>query len=321
VTISRQQRRAAARDGGRRSGQFWSGRPVPLVTGGVALVVALGCLAWLVLGRQPPARDGSPNWSPDGTHIVYYSERDGHGDLFVMRADVRRLTDTAADEGSPAYAPDGRRIAFDSDLSGNFDIYVMAADGSGQVRVTSDPARDVSPAWSPDGTKIVFMSDRISKPEFDVFMMNADGTGVERVSTSGTSWFPQYSPDGSRLAFHVGRDVHVLDLATHRLARLTAEPQDGMYPSWSPDGLRLAFMSARNGPMQLFTMAADGADPRPFLAMPAGSAIDPRWSPAGDRVVFVHVPEVTATSDQGASMERAICVADVPTGTWTRLSR
>jgi Tol biopolymer transport system component len=187
--------------------------------------------------------------------------------------------------------------------------------------LTNHAARDVSPAWSPDGTKIVFMSDRASRPEFDVFMMNADGTDVARVTAVGTSWFPQFSPDAARLAFHVGRDVHVFDLATRHLSRLTTVPDDGMHPTWSPDGRRLAFMTARNGPMQIFTMNADGSDQRPLVAMPAGGAIDPRWSPDGRQIVFVNVPETAPDAKQNADMERAIYVADATSGKVTRLSR
>jgi TolB protein len=321
MSQSRQQRRAATRSGAGRA--WWASSAGRGAIAGIFVLVA-GAIAWSAWPQRVPARDGSPSWSPDGTHIAYYAEQEGRGDLYVMRADgsgVRRVTNTAADEGSPAFAPDGQRLAFDADLAGNFDVYVMALDGSGRTRLTTDPARDVSPAWSPDGASIVFMSDRLSRPEFDVFRMRADGTGVERLTSSGTSWFPQYSPDGARLAFHVGRDVHVFDLASRTLTRLTTHPRDGMYPSWSPDGRRLVFMSARNGPMHLFTLPIEGGEPQPFLAMPTGSAIDPRWSPAGDRIVFVHVPEESERAAQHGSEERAIYVADVATGKYTRLSR
>jgi TolB protein len=165
------------------------------------------------------------------------------------------------------------------------------------------------------------MSDRASQPEFDVFQMNADGTGVERLTSVGTSWFPQFSPDGARLAFHVGRDVHVFDLATRQLSKLTATPADGMYPAWSPDGHRLAFMTARHGPMQIFTMNADGSDQRSLVAMPDGSAIDPRWSPDGRQIVFVYVPEVAPGAPQDVELERAIYVVDTANGKIARLSR
>jgi Tol biopolymer transport system component len=140
---TRQQRRAAAR---RSSATLITGRRLWTLAGAGVAVLGLW-IAWSALGRRLPARDGAPAWSPDGSHIAFYSEQNGAADLFVMRvdgSDRRRLTETKADEGAPAYAPDGGRIAFDSDADGNFEIYVMQVDGSSRTRLTQDAARDVS---------------------------------------------------------------------------------------------------------------------------------------------------------------------------------
>jgi Tol biopolymer transport system component len=321
MPVSRQQRRAADRSAtrGRR-------RPAPMTIYGaigVALAGLLGWFAWASVHDRTPVRDGSPNWSPDGREIVYYAEQNGKGDLYVMRADgteVRRLTNTPADEGGPAFSPDGRTIAYDTDRDGNFEIYVMDADGTHVRRLTRDPARDVSPAWSPDGRRIAFMSDR-ARSDFDIYLMNADGSNVERVTTTGSNWFPQFSPDGTKLAFHIGRDVNILDLKTRALHRLTTDPQNGMYPAWSPDGTRIAFMTWRNGPTEIYTMNADGTDQQPLVRLPSGSAIDPRWSPDGKHIVFERVPETSPTDSQSATQERAIYTVDVTTGKMTRLSQ
>jgi Tol biopolymer transport system component len=318
---TRQQRRAALRAGGAAGQPLWR-RPAVVVLAAAVVGVA-AWVAWQQFAYPAPHRDGAPSWSPDSRKIVFYSENEGQADLFVMNADgsgVRQLTHTPADEGYPSFSPDGTQIAFDSDgPDGNFDIYVMNADGSNVRRLTTDPGRDLSPAWSTDGKRIAFMSDRIAKPEFDVYEMQADGSGQERMTTGATNWFPQYSPDGTRLAFHVGRDVQVLDLKSRALTRLTSDPANGMYPSWSPDSRRLAFMSWRNGPTQLFTMQADGSDQQMLVSMPSGSAIDPRWSPDGTRIVFMAVPETDPNAWQSESDERAMYVAEIRTGKTRRI--
>jgi Tol biopolymer transport system component len=135
------------------------------------------------------------------------------------------------------------------------------------------------------------------------------------LTTTGTSWFPVWSPDGSVLAFHVHRDVHLMPAAGGELRRLTTDPANGMYPSWSPDGKRLAFMSWRNGRTEIFTMNADGGDQGVLVSMPEGDAIDPRWSPDGGRIAFVHVPG----GMEGE--ERAICVVNADGSDVRRLSR
>jgi Tol biopolymer transport system component len=291
-----------------RSSRAW------LIAGVAITLIAIA--AWWFGIRSSVARDGSPSWSPDGSRIAFYSERDGNAEIYVMNADgsgQTRLTTTAADEGYPAWSPDGRTIAFDSDRDGNFEIYAMNPDGTSVRRLTNHPARDVSASWSPDATKIAFMSDRDGG--FEVYVMNADGSGADRRSSTGTSWFPMWSPDGSRLAFHVGRDVHVAASDGSNLRRLTVDPANGMYPSWSPDGERIAFMSWRNGRTELFVMKADGSDQTKLLAMDSGDAIDPRWSPDGSRIVFVHLPG-GMNSD-----ERIIAVVNADGTGLRRLSR
>ena len=282
----RRERRDAAQP--TRTGVAWRWGALASAT------VLLGALLAVVLRREPAEwKDGSPAWSPDGTRIAFYSERDGSGDIYVMHADgsgVTRLTDTKADEGYPAWSPDGRAIAFDSDRDGNFEIYVMNADGSNVRRLTTSGARDVSASWSRDGRSIVFMSDRDGG--FDAYTAPATpGAAAERLTRTGSTWFPVFSPDGAALAFHVGRDVHTMPAAGGAMRRLTTDPANGMYPSWSPDGRRLAFMSWRNGRTEIFTMNADGSDQTKLMDVERGDAVDPRWSPDGSRIAFVHLPD------------------------------
>jgi Tol biopolymer transport system component len=166
----------------------------------------------------------------------------------------------------------------------------MDADGSNPRRLTNHPARDVSASWSPDGSSIVFMSDRDGG--FDAYRMRSvSGSAAVRVTRTGSTWFPVFSPDGSALAFHVERDVTTMPATGGELRRLTSDPANGMYPSWSPDGKRITFMSWRNGRTELFVMNADGSDQRKLMDVDRGDAIDPRWSPDGARIAFVHMPD------------------------------
>jgi len=293
------------------------------VTARTLALLNLGTLALATACAGQPAQVGAPSWTPSG-EIVFYSEPAGErADLYIMDAagaNVRRLTNTPkAAEGYPSVSRDGQRIAYESDAAaGNFDVWVMDIDGFNPRRITDSAARDVAPSWSPDGGSFVFRSDRDSR-EFDLYQMTADGTEVRRLTNGGTNWFPQFSPDGTRIALHVGRDVHVLNPSAGTLERLTLEPANGMYPSWSPDGRQLTFMSWRNGKTEMFLMQADGTDERWLTTSPIGSALDPRWSPDGKRIVFVESSQISPDAPPPSKPESHIAVIDLASGKITRL--
>jgi Tol biopolymer transport system component len=117
------------------------------------------------LSTDDDADDFGPDWSPDGTKIVFASNRYviTHHDIFVMNADgsgQTMLTNSSKDETWPSWSPDGTKIAFESDQDGNGNIYAMnASDGSNQTRLTNSTANDCNPKWSPDSTKIAFDSN------------------------------------------------------------------------------------------------------------------------------------------------------------------
>ncbi len=60
-----------------------------------------------------PAADALPAWSPDGTQILFVSDRSGNEEVFVMNADgtaVEQLTDDPADDVEPAWSSAGGRM-------------------------------------------------------------------------------------------------------------------------------------------------------------------------------------------------------------------
>jgi PKD repeat protein len=139
----------------------------------------------------------SPVWSRDGMKLAFVA-----GGLYAMAHDgsgVRQLTAEWA--GHPAWSPDGLTIAFDCEVeSGNRDICSINIDGTGLVRLTSDPAWDASPEFSADGLTIAFITTRYGMV-LEVAVMNLDGTGVSRVGPPPN--VGAQSPDGTRIVFVV----------------------------------------------------------------------------------------------------------------------
>ncbi len=64
-------------------------------------------------------------------------------------------------------------------------------------------------------------------------------------------------------------------------------------PAWSPDGRRVAFISNRTGALKLWTMAADGSDPRQLTQGPDEDDA-PAWSPDGKSIAYVSIRDGNA---------------------------
>jgi Tol biopolymer transport system component len=236
--------------------------------------------------------ESEPDWSRDGTRIVYVSGPPFlllSREIFRMNADGSGQTDLTnnpwTDDVDPSWAPGGERIAFASRpkccpwpntrADYHFHIYVMNPDGSAQTRLTSGQVDDRNPDWSPDGRRIAFNRDG------DVYVMNADGSGLMRLTSFGagcSSCAPSWSPDGSRIAFG---GVLVMNADGSGQTRLTYWGSD---PTWSPDGSRIAFSRWYEFQgTKTWVMDADGGN-ETLLSDYGGAGLE--WSPDGTRIAF-----------------------------------
>ena len=177
-----------------------------------------------------------PAWSPNGTKIIFGSNRDGNGEIYVMDpngANVIRLTFDSAEDGQPAWSPDGGKIAFATARDGNDEVYLMNPDGTAPVNLTNNAGSDLTPAWSPDGSKIAFESNR--EGDYAVWVMNADGSNPVRLTEPRPpSGAPSWSPDGTRIAYEQNGDIWVMNVDGSRKIRVTGGFWADGLPRWRP---------------------------------------------------------------------------------------
>jgi Tol biopolymer transport system component len=159
--------------------------------------------------RLTPITDGSyedtgPKFSPDGTMIVFGSDKGNtreHNDVYTINIDgtnLRRLTYGANNSYSRSWSPNGRRIVFNSQVRlngadpGYGELRIIDANGRHERKLTSfrrnlrfdpfepDPGKpntptlrgDITPAWSPNGKSVVFCGQSKRTGQYELFTVN-----------------------------------------------------------------------------------------------------------------------------------------------------
>jgi Tol biopolymer transport system component/DNA-binding winged helix-turn-helix (wHTH) protein len=150
---------------------------------------------------DPPMEVFWPQWSPDGTQIVFTG-------LSVLEQNKS---------------------------------YVVPSEGGTPRRlVPDDNGLEVHPDWSPDGHKIVF-SSRLSPERQDsavVRIIDLDSGGVTTVPGSVGKWTPRWSPDGRYLVATGATDEHKLMIFDFKTQQWSTLAQNGSFAAaqWSHDG-------------------------------------------------------------------------------------
>jgi Tol biopolymer transport system component len=109
--------------------------------------------------------DSEPQYSPDGSRIVFSSDRTGRDEIFVCDRDggspLQLTSLVTGNAGVPHWSPDGHRIVFDSNATGQVEIYTINAGGGRPDRISEGNG----PSWSGDGRCIYFASERTGQSQ------------------------------------------------------------------------------------------------------------------------------------------------------------
>jgi len=190
--------------------------------------------------------NAEPDWSPDGTSLVYQSNCSGSYDIWRIGADGKDphnlIDDGTMDEREPDYSPSGGELAYvrrpkNNNYNSNGDIRIYEFGG----RDYSTGLQGRAPVYSPDGSRLAYMS-------FD-----------------GTYW-----------------QLFVYNIATRQNVQLTLGNNDARWPAWSPDGESIAYNSATgqgSTPTGIWIVSVDGGYPEAVTGK--GNYGRPHWSGTG----------------------------------------
>jgi Tol biopolymer transport system component len=260
----------------------------------------------------------SPELSPDGTKVIFFSERDLFSiDLFVADARtgqiIRKITDTATDphfeslqflSSAGAWDRAGKRFVFPGISKGQPVLTIVDVERGNREREIRLKEVDeiLNPAWSPDGRFVAFSG--LVGGFNDLFVYDLQANQLRRLTTDAYAELdPAWSPDGKQLAFATDRfttnidaivagdlRIAVMDVASGNVRQVAGfEDAKNISPQWSADGRSLFFLSDHQGITNIYRTENGGSTTQltNFLTGVSGiTELSPALSVADNRLVF-----------------------------------
>ena len=161
------------------------------------------------------AQDRFPVWSPDGTRLVFGSDRRARGifDIYRKDAGYSGNEELLFKSGAPlSWSPDGRNLLYlSNDPKTRADLWVLPdpAGAAGERKPTpylQTPFNEVQGQFSPDGRWIAYASDDAVQGQYQIYVQSfPPGTGKFQISTGAGGTQPRWRRDGKEL-FYIAAD-------------------------------------------------------------------------------------------------------------------
>ena len=142
-----------------------------------------------------PGIDVGGSYSPDGSRIVFESDRSGAQQCYVMDAgggNPRRISHFGGRCATPEWSPRGDQIAF-THIAGDFRVSVMTPSG-GSMRNLTNSWQDEAPTWSPNGRIVQFFRSARGSGETSIWQVDLTGRNERRLNTPVGASDPAWGP-------------------------------------------------------------------------------------------------------------------------------
>ena len=195
----------------------------------------------------------SPQPSPDGTQVVWRSDRMGNGEIWMSGAGGEKqiqLTHLGWYSGTPRWSPDGKWISFNRVIANTRQIFIINTEGTYVRQITNGPYDNIESSWSRDGKWIYFASIRSGSWQIWRHSLE-DGTEIQLTNNGGFDPFESY--DGHKIYFSkfYQAGIWVIPASGGKESLVVADkPQIGYWGYWgiTKAGLYILNTDAKPGP-------------------------------------------------------------------------
>ena len=233
---------------------------------------------WLVDAKNAPRQltqsgksDTHPRWSPEGSKILFESNRGGASQLYVIDlvigGEPTKITNIATGASGGIWSPDGKKIAFYSAVNPKWSTLPFAE--SDAKNKEDDEAASSNPVKAKTFTKLFYRhwDSYVEDKRNHLFVINVDGTDCKDITPGDRDAYPTsttfsvgddftFSPDSKFVLFTAVPKMNESWSTNHDICRvaidntntewfsLTASnPAADSYPKFSPDGKQVAYRS------------------------------------------------------------------------------
>ena len=156
----------------------------------------------LQLYTFPNSVQASPSFHPDGTKLVFVSDKTGRPNIYSIdlptssqpskTPSLTLLSKIATNGTTPAWSPDGTKIAFSAKTHGVQQIWLYDLEKEEEKQLTSGEENKENPSWAPNSKHLVYNT---TSPSYDIYLIHLDHPKPIRLTEGdGIKHYPVFEP-------------------------------------------------------------------------------------------------------------------------------